>query len=120
MNGLILGFALCKRRSRWLVLFGEFPYGSENGNFTKPPTILGSSQVGKTLDFGSSIPQVRVLPAQPTILIYKGEDTMLTKGVMIKALKEAGIRRGNKDGAEVKLEHLKTYQVIDLYYTYCK
>ena len=45
---------------------------------------------------------------------------MLTKGVMIKALKEAGIRRGNKDGAEVKLEHLKTYQVIDLYYTYCK
>ena len=45
---------------------------------------------------------------------------MPTKGFMVKKLKEAGIRRGNKDGAEVKLEHLKTYQVIDLYYTYCK
>lgn len=45
---------------------------------------------------------------------------MLTKGKMTKALKEKGIRRGEKDGAIVPLEHLKTYQIINLYYTHCK
>ena len=45
---------------------------------------------------------------------------MLTKGKMIKQLKEkAGIRSGEKDGAMVKLEHLKFYQIINLYYQYC-
>ena len=45
---------------------------------------------------------------------------MLTKGSMIKALKQHGIRKGDKNGAEVSLEHLKTFQVIKLYYQYCK
>ena len=46
---------------------------------------------------------------------------MLTKGKMIKQLKEkAGIRYGDKEGARVSLEHLKTHQVINLYYQYCK
>ena len=45
---------------------------------------------------------------------------MLTKGTMVKALKEKGIRRGDKNGASVSLEHLKTYQIIDLYYKYCR
>ena len=40
----------------------------------------------------------------------------VTKGAMIKRLKEAGIRRGDKDGATVALEHLKTYSIINLYY----
>lgn len=44
---------------------------------------------------------------------------MLTKGKMISALKKAGIRSGDKDGAIVKLEHLKFYQVIELYYQHC-
>ena len=44
---------------------------------------------------------------------------MLTKGQMIKSLKEVGIRKGDKDGATVSLEHLKTHQVINLYYQYC-
>lgn len=44
---------------------------------------------------------------------------MTTKGKMIKALKEKGIRSGDKNGAMVSLEHLKTYQIINLYYTYC-
>lgn len=45
---------------------------------------------------------------------------MLTKGKMIKQLKEkAGIRKGDKDGALVSLEHLKTHQIISLYYQYC-
>ena len=44
---------------------------------------------------------------------------MLTKGKMIRALKENGIRYGDKEGARVSLEHLKTYQVINLYYKYC-
>ena len=45
---------------------------------------------------------------------------MLTKGKMIKQLKEkAGIRSGDKNGTVVKLEHLKFYQVIELYYQYC-
>ena len=43
---------------------------------------------------------------------------MLTKGKMIKNLKERGIRKGDKDGAMVSLEHLKTFQVINLYYQY--
>ena len=41
---------------------------------------------------------------------------MLTKGVMIKALKSKGIRRGEKDGAIVPLEHLKTFAVTKLYF----
>jgi hypothetical protein len=45
---------------------------------------------------------------------------MLTKGSMIKALKSKGIRKGDKDGATVQLEHLKAYQVTNLYYQYCK
>lgn len=44
---------------------------------------------------------------------------MLTKGFMTKALKEKGVRAGDKDGATVKLEHLKTYQITKMYYEYC-
>lgn len=44
---------------------------------------------------------------------------MLSKGKMIKALKSAGIRKGEKDGAFVSLEHLKTSEVIKLYYDNC-
>ena len=44
---------------------------------------------------------------------------MLTKGKMIKALKATGVRRGEKDGALVSLEHLKTCDVIKLYYDNC-
>ncbi len=44
---------------------------------------------------------------------------MMTKGKMIKQLKANGIRKGDKDGAMVSLEHLKTFQVINLYYTHC-
>lgn len=46
---------------------------------------------------------------------------MLTKGKMIKQLKEkAGIRKGDKNGAMVGLSHLKSYQVAELYYQHCK
>ena len=44
----------------------------------------------------------------------------MTKGKMISELKKKGIRRGDKDGAMVSLEHLKTFDVIKLYYEYCK
>lgn len=43
---------------------------------------------------------------------------MMTKGKMIKALKAAGIRKGDKNGATVSLEHLRSYQVVNLYYRY--
>ena len=42
------------------------------------------------------------------------------KGKMIRELKAKGIRKGEKNGAVVKLEHLKTFAVIELYYTHCK
>ena len=42
-----------------------------------------------------------------------------TKGTLIKELKELGIRKGDKDGAVVSLEHLKYYQVVNLYYKHC-
>ena len=45
---------------------------------------------------------------------------MLTKGKMITELKKAGVRSGDKNGAKVKLEHLKSYAVTELYYKYCK
>ena len=45
---------------------------------------------------------------------------MLTKGKMIQSLKQAGVRKGDKNGATVKLEHLKTPEVTKLYFTYCK
>ena len=44
---------------------------------------------------------------------------MLTKGKMITALKKAGIRTGDKNGAKVKLEHLKSFAITELYYQYC-
>jgi hypothetical protein len=44
---------------------------------------------------------------------------MMTKGKMISALKKVGIRRGDKDGAMVALEHLKTFEIIKMYYEYC-
>ena len=34
----------------------------------------------------------------------------------IKALKEAGIRYADKDGAKVQVSHLKIHQAIKLYY----
>lgn len=43
----------------------------------------------------------------------------MTKGKMIRSLKERGIRKGDKDGAMVSLEHLKVYQITKLYYEYC-
>ena len=54
------------------------------------------------------------------ILIYKGEMYMLTKGKMITALKQSGIRYGDKNGSKVKLEHLKSFQITTMYYQYCK
>jgi hypothetical protein len=44
---------------------------------------------------------------------------MLTKGKMITALKKANVRKGEKNGAFVSLEHLKTSDVIKLYYDNC-
>ena len=44
---------------------------------------------------------------------------MLTKGKMVKALKRAGIRQGDKNEVRVSLEHLKTSDVAKLYYKYC-
>ena len=43
----------------------------------------------------------------------------ITKGKMCKYLKEHGIRRGDKNGAIVPLEHLKTYAIVNLYFD-CK
>lgn len=45
---------------------------------------------------------------------------MITKGFMIRELKKAGIRTGDKNGAKVKLEHLKAFAITELYYQYCK
>ena len=41
---------------------------------------------------------------------------MITKGKMIKALKAAGVRRGDKDGSSVGLEHLKTFAITTMYF----
>lgn len=45
---------------------------------------------------------------------------MMTKGKMCKELKANGIRVGEKDGAIVSLEHLKTYQIIKMYAEMCE
>ena len=42
----------------------------------------------------------------------------MTKGKMIRELKKIGIRRGEKNGAVVKLEHLKSFEVVKLYGLY--
>lgn len=44
---------------------------------------------------------------------------MLTKGFMVKELKKSGVRTGDKEGATVKVEHLKTHQITKMYYEYC-
>lgn len=43
-----------------------------------------------------------------------------SKGGLIKELKTKGIRRGDKQGATVSLEHLKYADVVNLWYKYCK
>lgn len=45
---------------------------------------------------------------------------MITKGKMINELKKKGVRRGDKNGSVVQLEHLKTFQIIQLYSEHCK
>lgn len=45
---------------------------------------------------------------------------IMTKGKMVQALKKNGVRSGEKEGAKVQIEHLKTHQIIDLYYKFCK
>lgn len=45
---------------------------------------------------------------------------IMTKGRMIQELKKNEVRSGEKEGAKVQLEHLKTHQIIDLYYKFCK
>ena len=42
------------------------------------------------------------------------------KGKMIKELKAKGVRRGEKNGSIVSLEHLKSYEVIKLYAEHCR
>lgn len=44
---------------------------------------------------------------------------MLTKGKMVVILKKNGVRFGDKHGARVKIEHLQTPQIINLYYQHC-
>lgn len=44
---------------------------------------------------------------------------ILTKGEMIKQLKKNGIRTGDKNGAKVSLEHLKTWAICNLYFENC-
>ena len=44
---------------------------------------------------------------------------ILTKGQMIKELKKIGIRKGNKNGTDLKLEHLKFSDIVNLYFTHC-
>ena len=41
------------------------------------------------------------------------------KGRTNKDLKAKGSRRGEKNGAIVKLEHLKTFAIINLWNEYC-
>ena len=41
------------------------------------------------------------------------------KGKMIRELKAKGVRRGEKNGSIVALEHLKTPEVIKLYAEHC-
>lgn len=45
---------------------------------------------------------------------------LMTKGKMIRELKKVGIRRGEKCGATVSLEHLKTFDIIKLYNEHCE
>ena len=45
---------------------------------------------------------------------------MITKGRMIQELKKNGVRKGDKNGSLVSLEHLKTFQIIKLYSEHCK
>lgn len=57
--------------------------------------------------------QVRVLLSQP-YLFKKGAN--MTKGQMIKALHSIGIRSGDRDGVEKKLQHLRYFEICRLYY----
>lgn len=43
-----------------------------------------------------------------------------SKGKLIKELKAKGIRKGDKQGATVQLEHLKYADVVSLWYKHCQ
>lgn len=45
---------------------------------------------------------------------------IFSKGELIKQLKAKGIRKGDKQGSTVPLEHLKYADVVNLWYKYCK
>lgn len=42
-----------------------------------------------------------------------------SKGYLINQLKKNGVRKGNKFGATVSLEHLKYADVVNLWFKYC-
>lgn len=50
----------------------------------------------------------------------KGVINMIfSKGELIKELKAKGVRRGDKQGATVSLEHLKYADVVNLWFEHC-
>ena len=73
----------------------------------------------KTL--GVSMPKYKVHALPIINNIFKKEVfAMITKGYMINELKKNGVRKGEKDGSVVQLEHLKTCQIARLYNEHCK
>ena len=45
---------------------------------------------------------------------------IFSKGKLIKELKQKGVRKGDKQGATVSLEHLKYADVVTLWFEHCK
>lgn len=45
---------------------------------------------------------------------------VFSKGKLIKELKVKGIRKGDKNGSTVSLEHLKYADVVNLWYKHCQ
>lgn len=45
---------------------------------------------------------------------------IFSKGKLIKELKQKGVRKGDKQGATVSLEHLKYADVVNLWFEHCQ
>ena len=101
---------------------GSIPISKIGGSGSNPfqSANVGVAEWFKALDSKSRDGDDPSVGSNPTTSASKQtrKDIITMKRKYIKALKNAGVRYAEKDGAKVSVKHLKLYQVINLYYEY--
>ena len=95
--------------------------GDEPSVGSNPTTsaIWSSTQAGRRGFPAKKVGRVKTVREFESLLLRHNKtrkDVFIMKRKYIKALKNAGVRYADKDGAKVQIKHLKLHQLINLYY----